>query len=69
MYLAEDVAERVRARAQASGVAVSRYLADLVRREVGAGWPEGFFEEVVGGWAGEALDRSPQGAFEEREAL
>lgn len=69
MYLAEDVAARVRARAQARGVAVSRYLADLVRREVGAGWPKDFFEEVVGGWVGEALERPPQGAFEEREAL
>lgn len=69
MYLAEDVAARVRARAKARGVAVSRYLAELVRREVGGGWPEGYFETVAGGWVGDALERPPQGTLEDREAL
>ena len=50
-------------------MSVSRYLADIVSREVGGeGWPEGFFEDVLGGWEGE-LERSPQGAYEKRERL
>jgi hypothetical protein len=32
-------------------------------------WPEGFFEEVVGGWQGEPLTRTPQGEYEDREPL
>lgn len=36
----------------------------------GAGeWPEGFFEEVVGGWKGEPLDRPEQGHAERRDRL
>jgi hypothetical protein len=35
-------------------------MSDLV---VDAEWPEGFFEEVVGGWQG-PLERPDQGRFE-----
>jgi hypothetical protein len=68
-YVPESVAARVRQRAKAAGLSASRYLAKLVQREVSAGWPEGFFEEVVGGWQGEAFERPPQGQFETRETL
>ena len=30
------------------------------------GWPEGFFEETFGCWAGEPLVREPQGDYETR---
>ncbi len=30
-------------------------------------WSPGFFEEVIGGWAGEPLERAEQGEFEMRE--
>lgn len=30
-------------------------------------WMPGFFEEVIGGWAGEPLERPEQGEFETRE--
>ncbi len=33
------------------------------------GWPPGFFEATAGAWAGEPLERGPQGEYEEREAL
>lgn len=33
------------------------------------GWLPGFFEEVIGGWAGEALERGEQGEFEIRESI
>jgi len=32
-------------------------------------WPERFFEEVVGGWKGEPLERPDQGRLEPIEAI
>ena len=36
---------------------------------VGKGWPPGFFEEIVGGWKGEALERPAPLTLEIREEL
>ncbi len=69
LYIPDDLSERIQNEAQAANVSVSRYLAELVRREMTPEWPEGYFEEVIGGWQGEPLLRAPQGEFEEREAL
>jgi hypothetical protein len=33
------------------------------------GWMPGFFEEVVGGWVGEPLERAEQEEYEIREPL
>ncbi|MBD2248412.1 hypothetical protein [Nostoc sp. FACHB-888] len=33
------------------------------------GWMPGFFEEVIGGWVGEPLERAEQGEYETREQL
>ncbi len=33
------------------------------------GWMPGFFEEVIGGWVGEPLERPKQGEYETREQL
>jgi hypothetical protein len=33
------------------------------------GWPPGFFEEVIGGWVGEPIERAEQGEFETRDPL
>jgi hypothetical protein len=68
-YVPERVAARLRARARARGIPVSRYLAELIRRDVDLGWPADFFDRVAGGWKGEALRRAPQGKAEERDAL
>ena len=68
-YVPESVAVKVKQRAQAAGVSTSRFVAELVKREVDAAWPPGFFEEIVGGWQGEPLQRPPQGQFEVRETL
>jgi hypothetical protein len=67
-YVPKSLAERVAARAKARGVPVSRYLADLVRRDVELGWPDGYFERIAGGWNGAPLRRAPQGRLEDREA-
>ena len=68
-YVPEPVAAKVRQRAKTAGLSASRYLAELVQREIGTGWPQGYFEEVVGGWQGEPLERPLQGEFETRETL
>ena len=58
LYVPDDLAERIRYAAEAADLSVSRYLAELVRREVETEWPVGYFETVVGGWAGEPLELS-----------
>lgn len=67
MYLPKTLADEVRRRAQAQGVSVSSYLAEIVRDQLDPGWPPGYFEEVVGSWVGEPLERPPQGELEERD--
>ena len=66
-YVPKTLAERVAARARARGLPVSRYLADLIRRDVDLGWPQGYFDRVAGGWKGGPLRRAPQGRLEDRE--
>lgn len=69
-YVPDNIANKVKQRAQETGLSTSKYLAELVVNQVGGQeWPEGFFEEVVGSWQGEPLQRPPQGQFEAREPL
>ena len=69
LYVPQEVAREVKRRAEAKGATVSAYLAELVKREVVDAWPADFFDEVAGGWAGDALERAPQPPVESREAL
>ena len=48
---------------------VSRCLAAVLKKDSDNGWPDGYFERVVGGWKGEPLTRPPQGESEERHVL
>jgi hypothetical protein len=68
LYVPDDVAETAKARAKAAGKSLSSYLADLVVNEIAGEWPDGFFEEVVGGWKGE-IERPNQGQIEKRDRL
>lgn len=69
LYVPDETAELLKSKARERGISVSGYLAELVSQDMpGAGWPEGFFEEVLGGWAGE-LERPPQGEYDIRESL
>jgi len=68
-YVPDEIGERIKACAKARGLPVSRYLADLAQREVVQGWPEGFFDRVIGAWHGEPLERPEQGDFENRESF
>jgi hypothetical protein len=63
----DEIAETAKASAKAAGKSLSSYLADLVVRDVAGDWPEGFFEEVVGGWKGKPLRRAKQGRTERRD--
>jgi hypothetical protein len=69
LYLPDEIAEAAKAKAQAAGKSLSSYLADLVTSAVAGDWPEDFFEEVVGGWKGEPLERPKQGRLERRRRL
>ncbi|MCC6310724.1 MAG: hypothetical protein IT345_07370 [Trueperaceae bacterium] len=69
LYVPEDVAERLREQARARNLSVSKYLAEIVQRETAAAWPEGYFENVIGGWAGEPLERAERLPLEERDSL
>jgi hypothetical protein len=69
VYVSDAIAREARRRAEAEGLSVSRYLARLVQREIGPGWPDGYFESVVGAWEGEPLERAPQGEPESRDPI
>jgi len=69
LYVPDEIAETAKARAKAAGKSLSSYLADLVVNEVAGEWPEGFFEDVAGGWKGESLERPKHGRTERRERL
>lgn len=68
LYVDDALSEALHREAAAAGASLSRYLATLVQRELHRGWPDGWFEAVVGGWQG-PLDRADQGEYESRQAL
>jgi hypothetical protein len=69
LYVPKEVAAELKRRAKAKGKTVSGFLRELVQREISVAWPEGFFTEVVGGWAGEPLTRPGDLELEERDEL
>lgn len=68
-YVPEDLASKIRDRAEAAGLSVSRYVADVVKTELVTDWPEGFFEKVPGGWKGRPLERPRQAGPDVRDPL
>jgi len=69
LYVSDEVAAKLREQASARGMSLSRYLAEIVQRETRVGWPEGYFEEVVGSWVGEPLERPEPLELEERDSF
>ena len=69
-YVPNDIAEKVQLRAAEAGLSMSRYLAELVKRDadVNTGWPEGYFD-IFGKWEGELFERPPQLPMEQRLEL
>ena len=64
-----DVETQIHQRAEARGVSVDRYVADLVLRDIQTDWPPGYFERVIGGWKDEDIERPDQGTLERRAEL
>ena len=67
-YVPDEVARSLRARARSLGLSLSRYLATLMRREIGEGWPEGYFDDIAGGWQGKPLRRPRQAGQDTQQA-
>ena len=69
-YIPDKIALQLSEKAEKEHVSVSKYLAGLVRKDMSSGWPEGYFEQVFGGWEGdEPLKRPEQGIYETREGF
>lgn len=68
-YLPEDEAQSLRLRAKRAGMSVSRYLAELARKDLVAEWPEGYFERLFGDPDIAPIERGDQGSFENRARL
>jgi len=69
-YVPEELAEQAQRRAEQAGLSLSRYLAELVKRDAQAnsGWPKGYFD-LFKPIEGAELERPPQGIADERETL
>lgn len=68
-YLPEKEAESLRRRAEEAGMSVSRYLAELARRDLVSDWPEDYFERLFDRDEIAPLERGSQGEFEPRTRL
>ena len=67
-YIPDAVADKIKFKAKHAHLSVSRYLAELVKREVEDQWPEDYFDHF-GKWQGEPLERPIQGVSERRETF
>ena len=67
-YIPDSVADKIKLKAKHAHLPVSKYLAELVKREVVDQWPENYFDSF-GKWDGETLQRPIQGTFEAREKI
>ena len=68
-YVPDDVAKQIKARAAQAKLPISRYVADLVKRDVGQGWPEDYFERISGAPEGAEIRYEPSGPPDERLPL
>ncbi len=69
LYVPEHIASKVREKAKARNMTLSRYLAEMIKRDVGQGWPKGYFERVCGKWEGEFPELTREVAEELDEAF
>lgn len=68
-YLPDKEAESLRQRAERAGMSVSRYLAELARRDLVSDWPEGYFQRLFGADEIAPISRDSQGEFEVRTSI
>lgn len=67
-YIPDQLAEKVKIKAEHSHLSVSKYLAKLVKKEVADEWPDNYFE-LFGSWEGQPLERPAQSELEIRESF
>ncbi|MFM9968393.1 MAG: hypothetical protein ACKVQK_08350 [Burkholderiales bacterium] len=68
-YVPDDVAEQIKNRAAQADQPLSRYVAELVKREVSQGWPPGYFERLAAKPGDARFVFEPTGVAEERSGL
>ena len=68
-YLPDKEAESLRQRAERAGMSVSRYLAELARKDLVSDWPEGYFERLFDSDDIAPIRRDKQGEFDPRTPL
>ena len=69
-YVPESIAKQMQQQAAQLGLSVSAYLAELVKRDVSGGWPEGFEAALFGPQVEKShLAVEPVGPAEDRMAL
>lgn len=69
-YVPDDVEAQIRVKAKQANLPLSRYLAELVKRETGSQnqWPEGYFD-LFDAWQGEPTSRPDELALETRQGF
>ncbi len=68
-YVPEDVADQIKARAAQVKQPVSRYVAELVKRDVCQGWPKNYFDQISNAAKDTTISYEPPGLPEERLPL
>lgn len=68
-YLPDEDAESFRRRAARAGMSVSRYLAELARKDLVSEWPEGYFRQLFGQNEIAPIERGAQADPETRPPL
>ena len=67
-YVPDEIAEQFHKKAKNAHLSVSKYLACLVKKEIGSTWPDDYFD-LFGSWEGDPLERPEQGEYEQRQVL
>ncbi len=55
-YVPDKIAEQLHQKAKQANLSVSKYLANLIKNEIGTTWPDDYFD-LFGSWEGEPLER------------
>jgi hypothetical protein len=69
-YVSDEIEAQIRIQAKRAKLTLSKYLAELVKRETGAQnqWPVGYFE-LFDAWQGESQTRPPELDLETRHSF
>ena len=67
-YVPEEIASQVHQKAEHAHMSVSKYLAQLVLKDVSGSWPENYFD-LFGSWQGVAIKQAEATKLETREEL